>query len=121
MIKPAAALTASKIIAVCATPTTLASDRYKWLKNKYAKDIKILEPDCGDWSAMIENNQIDQQKIEARINGVLKDGADVIVLACTHYHWIEEEITALAGDRAKVLQPEQAIIGQLKRVLEQLR
>src|SRR5688572_16204840 len=30
MVKPAAELTKSKIIAVCATPTTLASKRYKW-------------------------------------------------------------------------------------------
>lgn len=120
MIKPAAALTVSKIIAVCATPTTLASDRYKWLKNEYAQGIRVLEPNCADWSSMIENKQMDKQKIDVRINEVLKAGADVIVLACTHYHWIENEIISLAGDRAKVLQPKEAIIKQLKRVLGQL-
>ena len=120
MVKPAAELTKSKIIAVCATPTTLASQRYGWLKKTYAAGIKVLEPDCGDWPAMIEHNTVDQQKVAAHINESLSAGADVIVLACTHYHWIEAEIVALAAGKATVLQPEQAIIRQLKRVLARL-
>lgn len=120
MVKPAAGLTKSKVIAVCATPTTLASPRYAWLKDEYAKGVEVLEPDCSDWSAMIEAEQINETTIAGRINEVLEQGADVIVLACTHYHWIEEEIRELAKGRAEVLQPEAAIIGQLKRVLAQL-
>lgn len=120
MVKPAAELTKTKVIAVCATPTTLASPRYAWLKNTYAQGIKVLEPDCSDWSSMIEHKQVDQQKISARINESLAAGADVIVLGCTHYHWIEEEIAAIAAGKATVIQPEQAIIKQLKRVLARL-
>src|SRR6266550_602871 len=37
MVKPAAEQTKSKVIAVCATPTTLASKRYAWLKDTYAQ------------------------------------------------------------------------------------
>jgi glutamate racemase len=120
MIKPAAELTRSGVIAVCATPTTLASTRYGWLKNTYAKGVKVIEPDCSDWTNMIEHKQIDERKITERINKVLAAGADVIVLACTHYHWIEEEIKNLASGRAQIIQPEQAIIRQLKRVLARL-
>jgi glutamate racemase len=120
MIKPAASLTKSKAIAVCATPTTIASQRYRQLKNEYANDIKVLEPDCSDWAYMIESRQIDHEKIARRIKGVLVDGADVIVLACTHYHWIEDDIKKLVANKAIVIQPEEAIIRQLKRVIEQL-
>ncbi len=119
MVKPAAELTRSKVIAVCATPTTLGSDRYAWLKKEYAEGVMILEPDCSDWALMIEDQQIDHDKIKQRIEEVLAAGADIIVLACTHFHWIEEEIIALAGSRAQVLQPEAAIIAQLKRVIAQ--
>lgn len=117
MVKPAAKLTKSKVIAVCATPTTLASPRYGWLKKEYAADVKVLEPDCSDWSAMIEQERISEAAIADRINAILDEKADVIVLACTHYHWIEEEIKELAAGRAQVIQPESAIIEQLKRVL----
>lgn len=120
MVKPAAATTNSGIIAVCATPATISSDRYKELKRNYAKGVKILEPDCSDWAKLIEDNNINEAIIAERINKVLDDGADVIVLACTHYHWIEEEIMDLAGSRAKVLNPEKPLIEQLKRVLQQL-
>ena len=120
MVKPAAEQTKSGIIAVCATPTTLASKRYKWLKEEYAKGIKVLEPDCSDWTSMIEDNQIDHQKVYQRINEVCDQGADVIVLGCTHYHWIEDMISDIAHGRAKVIQPEAAVIDQLKRELGRL-
>ncbi len=120
MIKPAADLTKSKVIAVCATPATLASQRYEWLKAEYAKDVTVLEPDCSDWATMIEADRMDRQAIDNRIGEALKAGADVIILACTHYHWIEDEIKELATGRAKVLQPEQPLIKELKRVLERL-
>lgn len=120
MVKPAAELTKSGVIAVCATPTTLASNRYASLKEKYASDLTVLEPDCADWPAMIEHNQIEDRKITERVDEVLAKNADVIVLGCTHYHWIEDKITELADGRAIVLQPEPAIIRQLKRVLERL-
>lgn len=120
MVKPAAKLTKTKTISVCATPATLASSRYAWLKKQYAKDVTVLEPDCGDWPSMIENRQVDEAAIAERINAALDKNADVIVLACTHYHWIEEEIKALAASRAEVIQPEAATIAQLKRVLARL-
>jgi glutamate racemase len=120
MVKPAATMTKSKIIAVCATPATLASPRYNWLKKEYAAEVTVLEPDCSDWAAMIENDQVDKQKIDSRMGEVLDAGADVVVLACTHYHWIETEIKKLVAGRAEVIQPEQALIAQLKRVIAQL-
>jgi glutamate racemase len=116
-VKPAAEATKTKIIAVCATPRTLASERYKWLKEQYAAGIKVLEPDCSDWALMIENNQIDRNKIASTVEEVITDGADQIVLGCTHYHWIEDEIKQLAKRRAEVVQPEKPVINQLKRVL----
>ncbi len=120
MIKPAAELTKSGVIAVCATPTTLASDRYAWLKQTYAPGVTVLEPDCSDWSAMIENDELDERRIARRLNEALDQGADVIVLGCTHYHWIEAEVIAIAAGRAQVIQPEPAIIKQLARVLDKL-
>jgi len=121
MVKPAAENTESGIIAICATPTTLASRRYAWLKEQYAQGITVLEPDCSDWSYMIETNQVDRQKIHDRIDEVCQKGADVIVLGCTHYHWVEALIKEITAERALVLQPELAVIEQLKRVIAGLQ
>lgn len=121
MVKPAAEMTKTGKIAVCATPATLASRRYAWLKDTYASNIEVLEPDCSDWAYMIESDQLDHQKIRERITEVCKKGADTIVLGCTHYHWIEEDIQQIADEfGATVIQPEQPVIEQLKRVLERI-
>lgn len=120
MVKPAAGLTNSGVIAVCATPLTLRSPRYEQLKREYAADITVLEPDCSDWARMIEHDAVDDEKIGRQIDEILEHGADVIVLACTHYHWIEEIITTHAAGKAAVIQPEHATIEQLERVLRTL-
>lgn len=122
MIKPAAQMTKSGKITVCATPTTLKSPRYKELKDKYAKNVQVFEPNCSDWAFLIENNAHNYKNIEADMEKPLHKGADVVVLACTHYHWIEEEIKEIAGKyNAQVIQPEQAIVTRLKTVLSGLK
>lgn len=117
MVKPAAAATKTGVIAVCATPATLASKRYAELKSMYAKDIKVIEPDCSDWSYMIEHKSVDDHKIHSRVKEVLDRNADVIVLGCTHYHWIETKMKEITAGRAQVMQPEQAVIKQLAQVI----
>ncbi|MDO8591763.1 MAG: glutamate racemase [bacterium] len=120
MVKPAAAASKTGVIAVCATPRTLSSNRYKWLKEQFAKGVKVLEPNCSDWALMIENNRVDREKVAEIVNEVYKAGADQIVLGCTHYHWIEQLIKDLAKGRAEVIQSEKPVVSQLKKVLEQL-
>ncbi|HEX5456528.1 MAG TPA: glutamate racemase [Candidatus Saccharimonadales bacterium] len=121
MVKPASKMTKTNIIAVCATPTTLNSPRYRELLELNARHITVLEPDCGDWVYLIESNSADYGAIQERITEVCRQGADVIVLGCTHYHWIEKEIKEIADKYgAEVLQPESALVAQLKRVLAQL-
>jgi len=117
MVKPAALLTKSGVIAICATPFTLKSARYSSLKENYASDVVVLEPDCSEWASMIETNHTDTQEIAEAIDAVCVAGADVIVLACTHYHWIKEEIIKIADGRAKVIDPSDAISHRVADVL----
>ena len=120
MVKAASERTQTGIIAVCATPATLGSERYEYLKDTYAKHVAVIEPDCSKWSTMIETSKIDHDFIAQQINDVCSQKADVIVLGCTHYHWIEEEIKAIAAGRALIMQPEQSVVRKVVRVLEEL-
>lgn len=119
-VKPAAERTKTSVIAVCATPRTLSSARYAWLKKEYAAGVEILEPDCSDWALMIESNRLNREKVAEIIRDCTNKNADQIVLGCTHYHWIEELIKEAAAGRAEVIQPEKPVIDQLKKVLQQL-
>jgi len=109
MIKTAASLTKTNTIAVCATPATLSSERYHQLVTKYGAHLDIIEPDCSTWAYMIENNELNHEMVKQTILNICDRGADVIVLGCTHYHWIKDEITELTIGKATVIEPSDAI------------
>lgn len=119
MIKTAARLTKTGVIAVCATPATLASPRYHDLIATHGSDLKIIEPDCRTWAYMIEHNQINHEVIANTITTLINQSADVIVLGCTHYHWIKEDIIKLTHDRAHVIEPSEAIGRRVHNLLSQ--
>lgn len=117
MIKTAASRTKTNTIAVCATPATLSSKRYNQLIAKYGTHLDIIEPDCSTWAYMIENNQLNHEMVKQTILDVCDRGADVIVLGCTHYHWIKDLIIKIAGSRATVLEPSEAIGRRINALL----
>lgn len=116
MVKPAAALTKTHTIAVLATPATLQSPRYQQLKAEWAQDITVLEPDCAQWAEHIEHNRTNEIELEATLIPVIKAGADVIVLGCTHYHWLKEKIQTIVGDAVTILEPSNAIKNRLVEI-----
>lgn len=118
MIKPAVAATSSGIIAVCATPATLNSNRYANLKKEFAAGISVLEPDSSGWARMIEDDSVNEAQVAETIETVCSEGADVIVIACTHYHWIRETIEKTAAGRAIILDPSDAIAKRVSELLE---
>jgi glutamate racemase len=118
MIKSAAKLTHTKTVAVCATPATLKSARYAGLVKKFGSDLTIIEPDCSQWAYWIENNQLNHNHVADIINTVCSSGADVIVLGCTHYHWIKELIIELAAGRAAIIEPSDAIGRRVVELLD---
>ncbi|NLS09429.1 glutamate racemase [Nesterenkonia sp. MY13] len=117
MVKPASSLTRSGRIVVCATPATLASPRYQRLKQTWAGELTVIEPDCSSWAATIEQGRSADLALSAVVESVETQGADVVVLACTHYHWIKDAIQAATGDHVQVLEPSDAIASQIQRVL----
>ncbi len=117
MVKPAIEQTTTGVIAVCATPATLASARYQTLAQQYGAGITILEPDCSTWARMIEDNNMNEHILAAQIGNLLDKKADVIVLGCTHYHWIKEDIARLTYDKAIVLESSDAIASRVRELL----
>lgn len=109
MIKPALDLTKTRIIGVCATPATLGSNSYRMLKDKYARNYQVVEPDCSNWAQMIENNDLNNSEVITVLDEMIANQVDVIVLGCTHYHWIKELIVEYVGPDIQVLEPSEAI------------
>jgi glutamate racemase len=117
MVKPAAKLTKTHVIGVLATPATLHSHRYRQLKLQWAPRTTVIEPDCRQWADMIERGESERIDIQSTVNELLRWNADVIVLGCTHYHWLKERIERAAGPHVKVLEPSDAIGARLDSLL----
>jgi len=117
MVKPAAAMSKAHHIAVFATPATLSSARYNELKETWAKNTIIDEPDCSSWAGLIEAGKKDDVPLEETLETELQKGADVIVLACTHYHWLKDRAEKIAGSRATILEPSDAISRRIASIV----
>ncbi len=118
MIKPAAAMTSSGVVAVCATRGTLQSARYAHLKEQYAQDIRVVEPDCSHWAYLIERNKQNELELHQTVDELKRQNVDVVVLGCTHYHWIEDELRSLCGPNITVIQPIEPVLNQLERITQ---
>jgi glutamate racemase len=118
MVKPAAQQTKSGMVAVLATPATLASSSYNHLKKTWAMAIRVIEPDTTDWALMIESGQSEDVPIEDMVFQLIEEGVDVIVLACTHYHWLKERAELAAGSHATILEPSDAIGKRIVSLIE---
>lgn len=117
MVKPAAEMTKTKRIAICATPRTLQSDRYKELKRIWASDIEVIEPDCSNWATLIEHGKSDKIDIASVSKSLIERNVDVIVLGCTHYHWIKQRIMDAVGPKITVLEPSDAIAKRITTLI----
>lgn len=118
MVKPASALTRTGGVVVCATPATLASPRYQRLKSRWASTVNVIEPDCSDWAAAVERDEADSVDLEPLQQHIHRESADVVVLACTHYHWLKARIQQVAGPTVTVLEPSDAVAAQVRRITE---
>lgn len=119
MIKSAAQITRTGRVTVCATPATLASSRYKELISKFGSSLEVFEPDCSNWASMIEKDELCDRELQGIVDSSIRFGSDVIVLGCTHYHWIESRLKKLAEPSARVIQPTDSVMEELSRVLQQ--
>jgi glutamate racemase len=79
--------------------------------------MEIVEPHCKTCANMNVLNQLNNQLIADTIQTCCDRGADVIILGCTHYHWIKEDIIALTRGRAQVIEPSEAIGRRVRTLL----
>ncbi len=101
-IKPAALSTRTGVIGVLATAGTLKADKYLNTKGKYAEGIKITEHIGQGFVELVESGNTSGKEAEDIVKESLKplldEGADRIVLGCTHYPFLMDTITKVAHE-----------------------
>lgn len=123
-IKPAAAQSRSGVIAVLATEGTIESDRFLSLRSRFDGQVEIITVACHGLVDSIEQWPGDPVKrralLEQYVLPVLARGADTLILGCTHYPLIMDDIRAVAGDGITLLDTGPAVARELMRRLDEL-
>lgn len=121
-IKPAALMTRSKVILVMATTSTINSQSVARLCQTHGTGIRILLKPCPGLVERIESGDLDgpatRKLLETFILPALAEGADTIVLGCTHYAFVSQAIAEIAGPSVAIVAPADAIARQLSRLLD---
>ena len=120
-VKPAALSSQSGVIGVLATAGTLKGSKYLNTKGIYTNDVRIEERVGQGFVELVERGLLDgpevEETVKASLQPLLDEGADRIVLGCTHYPFLREVIQRLAGPGVEVIDPAPAVARQLLRVM----
>ncbi|EKS68133.1 glutamate racemase [Burkholderia sp. SJ98] len=121
-VKPAAAVSKSRVVGVLATAVTLRSARFQSLLDRYAGDCRFI---CQAGHGLVQavercdtSSPALMALLERYIAPMLDAGADTLVLGCTHYPFLDRAIRDIAGERLQIVDTSVAIARQLDRLLD---
>ncbi|WP_374339611.1 glutamate racemase [Methyloversatilis sp.] len=122
-VKPAAAATRSGTVGVLATTGTLSSSRFAALLDSFGRDIRVVTRPGSGLVEAVERGDFDspatRAQVVSHIEPLIAEGADVIVLGCTHYPFLRPLIEQAAGPAIRVIDTGDAVARQLARSLGQ--
>jgi glutamate racemase len=122
-VKPAAEASKNGIIGVLATVGTLKSAQFAALLESYGRNVKVVTQACVGLVECIERGELDTLETKALIRQycepLLKEGADTIVLGCTHYPFVKQAIQEIVGDKIILIDTGAAVAKRLKNILEE--
>ena len=120
-VKPAVRRSKTGVVGVLATAGTFHGRLYNETKAKFAKNVTVLAVQADEFVMLVERGEIPGVKVEkivrAKIEPLLKAGADKIVLGCTHFPHLKPVIEKVCAGRAEVIDSSDAVAHQARRVL----
>lgn len=120
-VKPAALGTRSGVVGVLATRRTVEADNFTRLRDAHGRDVRILAQACPGLVECVESGALDTPRTRALLTTyvapLLAEGADTLVLACTHFPWLAGPIRSIAGPGVDIIDPAPAVARELRRRL----
>ncbi|RLE15775.1 MAG: glutamate racemase [Actinobacteria bacterium] len=115
-VKPATELTRNGIVAILATGATFQGELFRSLVGQHASDVTVIEQACPGLAAAVESGAQVGPLLDRFLPPVVRAGADVVVLGCTHYPLIRSEIEERLGEGTVVVDPSDAVAKQVVAV-----
>lgn len=127
-VKPAVNRTKTGVVGVLATAGTLSADKYRNTREKFSENIRIEEHVGQGFVELVENGTISgpaaEKTVRNSVGPLIKAGADMIVLGCTHYPFLMETIRKVASGLAperdiEIIDPAPAVASHLLEVMKE--
>ncbi len=122
-VKPAALGTATGVIGVLATAGTLKGSKYLKTKGTYEDNCRICEKVGDGFVQLVEKGMTSGPEAESivrkSLEPLLKEGADTIVLGCTHYPFLLDVMEKIAGPGIRFIDPAPAVARHLEEVMQE--
>jgi glutamate racemase len=120
-VKPAAEASKNGIIGVLATTGTLKSAQFAALLESYGRNVKVVTQACVGLVECIERGDLDSaatfKLLQQYCQPLLDEGADTIVLGCTHYPLVKPLIEKIVGTDIVLIDTGAAVANQLQHRL----
>lgn len=121
-VKPAVAVTCSGVVGVLATGAALAGEKFHRLVAQHARSVRIITQPCPGLVDCVERGDLCGPDVRALVQKftapLLAQGADTLVLGCTHYPFLRPLITDIVGPAVTLLDTGAAVARQTRRVLD---
>ena len=107
VVSAAVAATKNHTIGIIGTPATVASGIHKAKILQLSPNMQVIAQACPKLVPLIEDGKQQTQLLKAAIReyvSPLQDaGIDTLIIGCTHYELIKDEIREIAGDDLKLI------------------
>lgn len=121
-VKPAAAQTRSGVVGVLATGAALAGEKFHKLVAEHANGVRMITQPCPGLVERVEQGDLSGPDTRALVRHytapLLAQGADVLVLGCTHYPFLRPVIAETVGPAIALIDTGEAVARQARRLLE---
>lgn len=125
-IKPAAQITKTKTIGLLATPGTVTREYTQQLIDDHAKHCQVDMIGSTELVLQAENklrgHLVEKDKIETAIQRWTSgySNIDVVILGCTHFPFLQEEISACLKEGIEVIDSGEAIASRVEVLLKDI-
>lgn len=122
-VKPAVEQTRTGVVGVIATVSTVQSELFASIVERFAKDVRVLQQACPGLVRRIEGGDLGSPVLDEMLHGwldpMLEQNIDALVLGCTHYPLIRPVIERIVGPGVRVIDPAPAIARRVEHLLEE--
>jgi glutamate racemase len=117
-VKPAAETTGAGVIGVLATPATFQSELYASVVDRHSNGVEVIAQPAPGLVELVEEGHLDAALplLRGYLAPMIEAGVDRLVLGCTHYPFLIDQIRRILPEDVAIIDPAPAVARQVARV-----